>query len=460
MEETERKESPLGTEPTGRLLRKFAVPSVVAMIVGALYNIVDQFFIGRSVGELGNAATNIAYPLSTCCIAIALLCGIGGASAFNIAMGEKKQDEATEYMGNALCLLLVLGVTLSLVTELFLTPMLRFFGSPDAVLPYAKTYTGITALGFPFLILTSGGGHLVRADGRPNVAMFCNLFGAIANVFLDALFVFVFHWGIAGAAAATIIGQYLSGGLIIWNLCRCRTVKLRWRHLRPIPRRMLRVASLGTSPCTNQLAMTVVQIVLNNSLKHYGGLSVYGENIPIAVSGIISKVNMIFMSFVIGCSQGMQPIASYNCGARKFDRVRRVCLQALGAGAAFAVTAFALFQLLPRQIIGIFGNGSEEYVAFAVSYFRIYLFFTFLNFMQPITSNFFTSIGKPRVGVVLSLTRQVFFLLPLIIILPLFLGIDGIMYAGPTADFTAALVSFLMLWKEFRGENYRRLRDR
>ena len=167
MEETQtRPANPLGTEPTGRLLRKFAVPSIVAMIVGALYNIVDQFFIGRSIGELGNAATNIAFPLTTCCIALALLCGIGGASAFNIAMGQKKPGEATGYMGNAVFMLIALGVTLSVVTEIFLTPLLRFFGSPDNVLPYAQTYTRITALGFPFVILTTGGGHLVRADGR------------------------------------------------------------------------------------------------------------------------------------------------------------------------------------------------------------------------------------------------------------------------------------------------------
>ena len=445
----------LGTEPTGALLRKFTIPSIVAMLVGSLYNIVDQFFIGQSVGHLGNAATNIAFPLGTLCIATALLCGIGGASAFNISMGRGERDTAVNYMGNAAVMMVGIGVLMILIVEIFLTPILRFFGSPADVLPYAQEYARITALGFPFLILTSGGGHLVRADGRPTTSMLCNLSGALINVVLDWLFVFIFHWGMAGAAAATIIGQYISGGLIIWNLAHCRSVKLSADNLRIRREYAGYILQLGASPCSNQLAMAVVQIVMNNSLKYYGARSIYGESIPIAVSGVINKVNMIFMSFIIGLSQGSQPIVSFNYGACKYDRVKRTYRQAITVGAGIAAFAFLMFQILPRQITQIFGDGSAEYYRFAVRYFRIFLFFTFLNFLQPLTSNFFTAIGKPRIGIVLSLSRQVLLLLPMILIMPLIFGIDGIMYAGPVADFTAAFLCFLFVRKEFARPEYR-----
>ena len=451
---TETSKNPLGQKPTGTLLRQFAIPSIIAMLVSSLYNIVDQFFIGQSVGPLGNAATNIAFPLTISCIAIALLFGIGGASSFNIAMGQGEPKEAVRYMANAAVMLFGCGIFLCIVTQIFLEPLLRFFGSPADVLEYAKTYTRITALGFPFLILTSGGGHLVRADGRPKISMACNLSGAIINTFLDALFVFGFHWGIAGAAYATIIGQIFSGSLILWYLAHCQSVSIKREHLMLKKKSVKRIAALGAAPCSNQLSMMIVQIVMNNSLKHYGALSSYGEAIPIACAGIITKINQVFMSFIIGISQGVQPIISFNYGAEKYDRVKKAYLQAISAGFVLALGAFFLFQFAPRQIISIFGDGSEEYFRFAVNYFRIFLFFTFLNFMQPITSNFFTAIGKPKRGMFLSLTRQILFLLPLLLILPLIFGIDGLMYAGPIADFAAGMVAIALIVKELHREEY------
>ena len=211
-------ENPLGTAPVARLLRQFAIPSIVAMLVSSLYNIVDQFFIGRSVGELGNAATNVAFPLSTSCTAIALLFGIGGAAAFNLSMGRGEKEKAVYYIGNSLVCMFGLGVILCVIAQLFLTPMLRFFGSPENVLEYAAAYTGITSFGFPFLILATGGGHLIRADGSPKFTMICNLSGAIINTILDPLFIFGFDMGMAGAAYATIIGQIFSGCLVIWYM--------------------------------------------------------------------------------------------------------------------------------------------------------------------------------------------------------------------------------------------------
>ncbi|MFR7537791.1 MAG: MATE family efflux transporter [Clostridium sp.] len=445
--------NPLGVQPVNRLLSQFAIPSIISMLVGSLYNIVDQFFIGQRVGELGNAATNIAFPLSTSCLALALLIGIGGSSAFNLAMGSGHEKRAVNIMGNAVVLLAGSGLVLSIITLLFLKPLLLFFGSPKAVLPYAMEYTKITAFGFPFLLLSTGGGHLIRADGRPRITMLCNLVGAVLNTILDALFVFGLNLGMSGAALATIIGQIVSGTLAIGYLMHGKTVTIRRENLRIKWENVTRIASLGMAPCSNQVAMMVVQIIMNQSLKHYGSHSIYGENIPIACAGIITKVNMIFMSFVIGLSQGLQPIASFNYGAGKKGRVKEAYIKAVSIGAVLAVIAFLMFQFFPRQIISIFGDGSELYYQFAIRYFHVFLFFTFVNFMQPITSNFFTAIGKPKVGSFLALTRQILFLLPLILLFPLFLEIDGIMYAGPVADCLAAVVCFIMVYRELRNFN-------
>ncbi|MCI8311567.1 MAG: MATE family efflux transporter [Lachnospiraceae bacterium] len=446
----EQRENKLGVLPIPQLIRQFAVPSIVAMLVGALYNIVDQFFIGRSIGELGNAATNVAFPLTTSCTAIALLIGIGGAASFNLSMGRKEHEKAVHYMGNAAVLLFGLGLILCVGTQIFLTPMLRFFGSPDSVLSYAIVYTRITSIGFPFLIFSNGGAHLVRADGTPQYAMICNLAGAGINTVLDPLFIFGFQMGMAGAAFATIIGQITAAGMVFRYLCHCKTVTLHRAHLIVHIENALQIMSLGLSSFFNQIAMMVVQIVLNNSLTYYGSRSIYGESVPLACAGIISKVAMLYFSVVIGLAQGLQPIASFNYGAKQYDRVKYAYGLTVRYAVSVSACAFVLFQLFPRQIISVFGDGSEEYFLFAVRYFRIFLFATFLNGVQPVTATFFTAIGKPIKGVFLSLTRQILFLLPLIVIFPLFLGIDGIMYAGPIADLVAGAVAIGMMVLEMR----------
>ena len=384
-------------------------------------------------------------------MALALLFGIGGASSFNLAMGRGEQDQAPYYVGNAAVALFAGGLVLCVVTQLFLTPLLRAFGSPDDVLPYAQTYVRITAVGFPFLVLTTGGGHLIRADGSPRMTMICSLSGAVINTVLDAVLVMGMDMGMAGAAYATIIGQIFSGCQVVWYLSRrFKTVVLRPEHLKLRWRVLRRVAAIGAGNCFNQLAMLVTQIVLNNSLKHYGALSVYGESIPLAVAGIVMKVSQLCFGIIIGISQGTQPIESFNYGARKYGRVREAYRLALMAGAVIGVGSFLLYQLLPRQILGLFGEGTEIYFQCGVKFFRIFLLFAFANFMQPITSTFFTSLGKPIKGVFLSLTRQVIFLIPLMLILPLFWGIDGILYSGPIADFFALAAAILMAAMEFK----------
>lgn len=441
----------LGTEPVRKLMLKFAVPSIIGMLVGALYNIVDQLFIGHSVGYLGNTATGVAFPLTTACMALALLFGIGGASCFNLAFGMGDRKRAVSFAGNALTMLALSGTVLAAVTLIFLDPMLVMFGASDEVMPYARDYVSITAIGFPFLIFSTGGGHLIRADGSPRMTMILNITGAVINTILDAVFVFGFDWGMKGAAAATIIGQFVSAVMVVVYAFRFKSAKLTAENLRPKLSVTRRVAAIGMASFFNQIAIGIVQIVLNNSLKHYGELSKYGADEPIACAGIVMKVNMIVFSIVIGLAQGTQPIESFNYGAKNYSRVKQAYMLAVKVGGGISVLAFIMFFSFPRQILMLFGKGSDTYYEFGEKFFRTFLFFTWINCLQPITSTFFTSIGKSIKGVFLSLTRQIIFFVPILLILPMFLGIDGILYTGPIADILSAAVAIVLAVYEFRS---------
>ena len=441
--------NPLAIKPVGDLMLKFAIPSIIGMLVSSLYNMVDQLFIGRSVGPLGNAATSIAFPFTTICMAIALLMGIGGASAFNLTLGRGNREDAPYYIGNSLSVMTIAGVIISVLTLLFLEPLLHLFGSSPAILPYAKDYVKITAIGFPLLIISSAGGHIMRADGSPQMTMISSITGAIINTVLDAIFVFGLHWGMKGAALATIIGQGVSTAIVLIYCMNFKTVPLRKEHIIPNMDAIKMICAIGMASCFNQLAIGVVQIAMNNSLRHYGGLSQYGPDDPIACAGIVTKVNMIVFSIVIGLAQGTQPIESFNYGAKNYERVKQAFFMALRIGAVVSITAFVFFQLFPKQILGFFGKGSESYYEFGAKYFRIFMFLTWFNCLQPIASTFFTSIGKAVKGIFLSLTRQLIFFLPLLMILPMFLGIDGILITGPIADILAGLSAIIMIRKEF-----------
>lgn len=443
-------ENPLGSTSIGKLIVKFSIPAIISMLVGALYNIVDQIFIGQGVGILGNAATNVAFPLVTICTAIALLVGLGSASNFNLALGAGKQERAKKIIGNGISLMIFSGFALTAFVFLFLEPLMLLFGASENVLPYALTYTSITAIGMPFLIFATGGGNLVRADGSPVLAMVFVLVGALINTILDPLFIFTFDMGIAGGAWATVIGQIVSGVLVFVYLLRFKTVPLETDDFKLSMRHTKMIAALGAAACFNQLAMMIVQVVMNNTLTYYGSLSIYGSDIPLAVVGVIAKVNIVFMSFAIGIAQGCQPIISFNYGAKKYSRVRTTYWIASIVVTIIAIIAFLCFQLFPRQIISIFGHGDALYYSFGIQYLRIFMFMTFLNGIQPVTSNFFTSIGKAGKGIFLSLTRQVIFLLPLVILFPFLFGIEGVIYAGPIADALSAILAIVLIYHEMK----------
>ena len=305
-------ENPLGYEKLPKLLRNYAIPSIIAMLVGSLYNIVDQIFIGQGVGYLGNAATNVAFPLTTICLALALLIGVGSAARYSLALGANHQEEAATAVGNAIGMMFLLGTVYFIIILLFLEPLLVLFVSTPEIMPFAKTFTQITAIGMPLLIITNGMSNLARADGSPKFSMTCMLVGAVINTILDPLFIFIFNMGIAGAALATIIGQLVSFLMAILYIRRFKHITLKKHHFKFHLPECLRIASLGMSNSLNQLAITLVQIVLNNSLIHYGAQSIYGSEIPLACSGIVMKTNAILLSVIIGISQGTLPIVSFN----------------------------------------------------------------------------------------------------------------------------------------------------
>jgi len=439
-----------GTESIPKLLVSLAVPAIIANLVNALYNIVDQIFIGQKIGFLGNAATNVAFPLTTICLAIGLMTGVGAATNFNLELGRKRPKRAKSVAGTAVTMLLLGGIVLCILINIFLRPMLTAFGATNQIFDYAIEYTQITSLGIPFLLFAIGANPLVRADGNAFYSMLAIVVGSLVNTILDPLFMFGFDMGMDGAAWATVIGQFVSAVILALYFFRFKSVKFELRDFKIRIREIGILFALGTSPFIFQCSALIIQIVTNNLLKIYGAKSIYGSEIPIAVAGIVMKINVIFIAIVLGLTQGAQPIAGYNYGARKYTRVREILKLTLKAAFVISIVAFAIFQIFPVQIISVFGSGSELYFKYGTKYMRIFLFFIFLNGIQGAITLFLTSIGRAFQGAVLSLVRQIISLLPLLIILPYFMGVDGIMFAFPIADLVAFIVSVIILKKEMK----------
>ena len=439
----------LGTESIYKLLPQFALPAILSGLVTAIYNIVDQIFIGRVVGILGNAATNIAFPVVLLCTAVSIMAGVGCSAGFNMASGRKDKETAGRFVGQCIILLWGMGIIISLITLAFLTPLIELFGSTVNVFPYAKTYLGITAWGIPLSIFGVGGSIIIRSDGTPRYALFAVLAGALLNVVLDAWFMLSLNMGIAGAAWATVIGQAVTALLVAHYFTRFKTLPLIQTYFLPLhPAYMLRVASLGMGPFINHASMSVVQLLLNNTLNYYGAFSLYGSDIPLAAVGVITKLNTIFTAVIIGIAQGVQPIISFNYGAKSYARVRSAAQKAIGVMLLFSFAFFLCCQFCPRALISIFGNGPEAYYAFGEKYLRIFMLLVCVNGLQITAGNIFTSVGKAQLSVFISLTRQIIFLPPLILFLPRLFGIEGVLYAGPLADAMCVAVAAYLLLRE------------
>ena len=448
--EEQKQENPLGTKPLGRLLLSLAVPAIIANVVNALYNIVDQIFIGQGIGKLGNAATSVAFPLTTVCMAIGLMTGLGSASGFNLELGAKREEKAKQVAGTAAGMLVLGGVAMCALARIFLKPLLVLFGATKAIYPLAHEYAGITSFGMPFLLFSMGANPLVRADRSPRYSMAAIVIGAVMNIILDPIFIFVFGWGIAGAAWATVLSQIVSALILAAYFFRFQSVTFSLSDFIPRPALMWRICVLGINSLIFQASNLLVQIVMNNMLRVYGGQSVYGAETPIAAAGIVIKVNVIFIALIIGLIQGAQPICSYNYGAKKYGRVRKSVRLFLTTAILISTVVWAVFQAFPKPILQIFGNGDALYFEFATRFLRIFLLFLFLNGVQICSATFFPSIGKGVKGATLSFCKQIVFLIPLLLIMPRFFGVIGVAMAQPITDFFSFLLAVLFLWWEMR----------
>lgn len=450
MSEVQTIANPLGTDRIGKLLRGFAIPGIISMVINSLYNMVDQIFIGQGVGMLGNGATNIIAPISTFAIAIASLFGDGLATYFSLHIGKGEPEKASKAVGNSLISGTAASVLLTVLVLIFLNPLCRLFGATENIMPYALEYGRIIACGFPFVIVAVIINGVIRADGSPKFSMISMMMGSILNVFLDPLFIFVFDMGVAGAALATIISQFLNLVLNIAYLFRFKNIKLNRESFKfQFPFAGM-LASLGIASCLNTMTSTIIAVVSNNMLTHYGALSVYGEDIPITVFGLCMKVSMLFFSVAMGISSASRPILGFNYGAEKIDRVKKTFRLTLVSATIVMAVAWIVYMAFPLQLIRIFGTESALYEEFAVKCFRIYLLTNFLGGMQLCAGTLFQAIGHPAKATVVSLAKQVIFYIPAMLILAKFFGLVGILWAGPAAEVLAFFLAAVLTGKELK----------
>ncbi|MBP3502290.1 MAG: MATE family efflux transporter [Clostridia bacterium] len=443
-------ENILGTEKIGKLIRKFSIPCIISLLVNSLYNIVDQIFIGWKVGTLGNGATNVVFPLVMICLAFALMFGDGSSAFLNLKLGQKKQEEASKGVINGIILSTIIAIIICVVSIIFLPQILNLFGCTDILRPYALDYGLIIVIGLPFMMIGTTLNSIIRADGNPKFAMGTMIAGAILNVILDYVFLFVLQMGVKGAAIATSISQIATAVLNIVHLRKMNNVKLSKKSLK-IERAICKsVSMLGISSFITQMSIVIVIAFENNLLVKYGAQSKYGAEIPITVLGIVMKINQILNSIIIGIAAGAQPIVGYNYGAGKYDRVKKALKTVLGISLIVSIVAFALFQLIPDKLISLFGNGDEQYIEFACLSFRIYLMLCIFNGIQIPSGIFFQAIGKSIKSAVLSISRQIAFLIPSMVILGYFYGLTGVLSAGPVADGLAFIIAVILLIKEVR----------
>lgn len=424
----------------GKLMLKFSLPAIISMVVNSIYNIVDQIFIGWGVGYLGNAATNVAFPLMTVAMALSTLICDGCVAYFSLKLGEKRYEEAARTMGNGVMIATVTGLTMFLLGEIFLSPILKLCGATENVFPYAKDYVSVTLLGYPLVFISMTISSLIRAEGNPRYSMICMLTGCITNIVLDALFVLGFDWGVKGAAWATVIGQFLNFCLCLAYIPRFRDIRFKLENMKPRRNVLGAFLPLGISSLFTQMSFAVLQVCMNNQLVKYGALSIYGPDIPLAAFGIVMKVNSIIISVLVGISIGSQPIVGYNYGAKNYGRVKKTYLRTILVGSIVAVLGWCCFQLFPQNIVNIFGQESELYNQFAVLCFRRFLITVCLAGITVPTGIFFQSIGKPVIAMISSMVRPLVFFIPALFFLTSRMGIDGALWAGPISDLLAFLL--------------------
>lgn len=453
-ETTVNKGNPLGYEPIGKLLKAFALPSVIGMLVNAVYNIVDQIFIGWGVGYLGNAATTVALPIVSIVLAGATLIGAGGSAYAAIKLGEKREEEAQKTLANVFILSVGFGLLFALIGLVFLEPILTLFGATESNMAFSKDYASIIMIGLPFNVLGISLSNMARTDGSPKISMYSIVIGALLNCVLDPLYIFVFQWGVAGAAIATITSQILSAIVLMYYFAKKgKSMRFRKDEMRLEPYIVQRIASLGVSSCITQSAAAVMQIIMNNSLKHYGALSIVGEDAALSAMGIVMKISMIIVAFCIGIGVGSQPIMGFNRGANQPKRIKKCYMLAVASSTIVVCIGWIGCETIPHIILKLFGSADANFTMFATKALRIYLFGIFTSGFQIVSTNYFQATGQPMKASILSMLRQLLLLIPMLIILPIFFGLDGVLYAGPVADITSGVIVMMFAAKEIKKLN-------
>ncbi|MEA4961380.1 MATE family efflux transporter [Lutispora sp.] len=438
------REKLLGESEIPKLLLKFSIPAIVGMLVNGLYNFVDMVFIGNGVGPLGIAGVRMGFPIIVINMAFSMLIGIGANSLISIRLGQKRKEDAELILGNALVSMIIIAALLTIAGLIFMNPLLKVFGASEDVMPYAQGYLSIILYGAIFQMIGMGMNNFIRGEGNPKIAMITMLIGAILNTILDPIFIFVFKWGIQGAALATILSMAVSAIWVLYYFLYGKSLlKIRKPNLKIRKDIIKSIVTIGLAPFSMQLASSVLIIFMNKGLSYYGG------DIAVSAMGIINNVAMIFMMVVFGINQGAQPIIGFNYGAQKYDRVKTALKYAIGAATIVVTIGFISTRLFSAQIIGIFSNDPELIALGAKGLRRVLLFMPIIGF-QVVSSAYFQAVGKPKQSMLLSLSRQVLILIPMILILPKFMGLEGLFTAGPISDLFSSILTALFLVFELK----------
>ena len=445
----------LGKENINKLLLTFSIPCVISMLINSVYNIVDQIFIGKGVGTLGNAATNVIFPLVIIFNAVAGLIGNGAAANLSLKLGEGKKEEGGKIVGEAVTISFIISIILSLIAYILLPQLVYLFGCTKNVYQYAIDYGRIIIIGAPFMIVYSALSQLIRADGSPKYSMVLLVVGAIINIILDPIFIFGFNLGVKGGAIATIIGQIISFIMAVVYLRKVKSVKLNKDSFR-IDKGIIRSLGLGLSSFITQSTVLALFIFMNNMMTKYGANTKYGADIPLSVYGVISKINSLYISTILGISIGAQPIIGFNYGARNYERVKETLRKVLLINFIVGLVFNIIFFLFPKEIVSIFISSSDSsyklFIEFAVIICHSFLLLMGLNFLEMTTSIVVQSLGNVKKATMVSFIRQIILFIPLACILCIAFnkGIYGVLQAGPIADGITFVIAGIIFLSEYK----------
>ena len=436
----------LGDAPIGKLLLQYSIPAIIGMVVNALYNIVDRMFIGNipNIGSLAITGVGITMPIMTIILAFGMLIGIGGTANISLNLGKGNRPTAEKLLGNAFTLSIIVGLAIAIVGTICANPILNLFGASENTLFYAKEYLNIILLGCTFNILSFSLNSTVRADGNPKMSSFTMVIGCGTNIILDYVFIFILNLGVKGAALATIISQAITFFIILYYYTAGNSnLKLKVENFKLKKHLVTMTFAIGIAPFATQIANSLVQVIANNALK------TYGSDLAIGAMTVISSLNIIFMMPIFGINQGCQPIIGFNYGAKKYERAKEAFKYATIAACVICIIGFISIQCFPTQIISLFNN-DPELTTLAIKGIRIYLLMMPVVGINIVATSYYQSIGKAKISMFVSLLRQVILLIPFTIILPKFIGLDGVWAAGACADSLSVIITLVLLKKEFK----------